>query len=79
MLSHSVMSDSLRTLWTVAHQAPLCIEILQARILKWVAMPSSRGSSQPTVAITPGLPYCMWILSGLSHLVALQIHGEVWI
>ena len=27
----------------MAHQAPLSIGILQARILKWVAMPSSRG------------------------------------
>ena len=27
-------------------QAPLSLEILQARILEWVAMPSSRGSSQ---------------------------------
>ena len=33
--------------WTVAHQAPLSMWILQARILEWVAMPSSRGSSQP--------------------------------
>ena len=33
--------------WTVARQAPLVREILQARILEWVAMPSSRGSSQP--------------------------------
>ena len=32
--------------WTVAHQAPLSMGILQARILQWVAMPSSRGSSQ---------------------------------
>ena len=32
--------------WTVAHQAPLPMEILQARILEWVAVPSSRGSSQ---------------------------------
>ena len=32
---------------TVVHQAPLSIGILQARIPKWVAMPSSRGSSQP--------------------------------
>ena len=40
MLSHSVMSDSM-ILWTVAHQAPLSMEILQARILEWVAMPSS--------------------------------------
>ena len=30
---------------TRAHQAPLSIGILQARILKWVAMPSSRGYS----------------------------------
>ena len=28
-------------------QAPLSMEILQARIMEWVAMPSSRGSSQP--------------------------------
>ena len=33
-------------LWTAALQAPLSLEILQARILEWVAMPSSRGSSQ---------------------------------
>ena len=32
------------TPWTVAHQAPLSMRILQARILEWVAMPSSRGS-----------------------------------
>ena len=32
---------------TVARQAPLSVGILQARILEWVAMPSSRGSSQP--------------------------------
>ena len=37
---------TLSTPWTVAHQAPLSIGILQARILEWVAMPSSRGSSQ---------------------------------
>ena len=29
-----------------SHQAPLSMGILQARILEWVAMPSSRGSSQ---------------------------------
>ena len=32
--------------WTAAHQAPLSMGILQARILEWVALPSSRGSSQ---------------------------------
>ena len=31
--------------WTIARQAPLSMEILQARILEWVAMPFSRGSS----------------------------------
>ena len=33
--------------WTVVRQAPLSMGILQARILEWIAMPSSRGSSQP--------------------------------
>ena len=40
------MSDSA-ALWTVARQAPLSRGILQARTLEWVAMPASRGSSQP--------------------------------
>ena len=35
------------TPWTIACQAPLSLGIIQARILEWVAMPSSRGSSQP--------------------------------
>ena len=35
------------TPWTVARQAPLSMGILQARTLEWVAMPSSRGSSDP--------------------------------
>ena len=30
-----------------AHKAPLSMGILQARILEWVAMRSSKGSSQP--------------------------------
>ena len=32
--------------WTVAHQAPLSMGMLQARILDWVAKPSSRRSPQ---------------------------------
>ena len=35
------------TPWTIVCQAPLPMGILQARILEWVAMPSSKGSSQP--------------------------------
>ena len=48
-VSHSVVSDSL---WpptrTVAHQAPLVHGISQARILKGVAIPFSRGSFWPS-------------------------------
>ena len=43
MLSHV----SLGPPWAVAHQTPLPMGILQARILEWVVMPSSTGSSQP--------------------------------
>jgi len=35
----------LATSWIVACQASLFLEILQARILEWVAIPFSRGSS----------------------------------
>ena len=34
------------TPWILACHAPLSMGILQTRILKWVAIPSSRGSSQ---------------------------------
>ena len=33
------------TLWTVAHEAPLSMGILQARILESVAISFSRGNS----------------------------------
>ena len=36
----------LVSVWTVTCQALLSMGILQARILEWVSMPSSRGSSQ---------------------------------
>ena len=58
--------------WTVAHQAPLSMEILQARILEWVAMPSSGGIS-PTQGVNPGLPHCRWFLYHLSH----QAHPKI--
>ena len=47
MLSHFSRVQLFATPWTAACQAPLFMGILQARILEWVAMPSSRGSSQP--------------------------------
>ena len=43
------MLDSFVTPWTVAHQAPLSMGILQARILEWVAMPSSRNLPNPGI------------------------------
>ena len=43
-----VMPDSFVTLWTVACQAPSSVlGISQARILEWVAISFSRGSSWP--------------------------------
>ena len=52
MLSQSVVSDSA-TPWTAPCQAPLSMRILQARILEWVAMSSSRGSSQHRIKPRP--------------------------
>ena len=43
-LSHGQL---FATPWTIAHQASLSMGILQARILEWVAIPFSRGSSEP--------------------------------
>ena len=45
---HSVISNSLSSQWTVAHQAPLSMEFFQARILEPVAIFYSRGSSWPS-------------------------------
>ena len=42
MPSHSVVSDSFATPWTVACQAPLSMGFFQARILEWVAIPFVR-------------------------------------
>ena len=46
VLSHWVVW-LFATPWTVACQTPLSMGILQARILEWVAMPFSKGSSRP--------------------------------
>ena len=47
VLSHPSRVQLFTTLWTVAHQPPLSMGTLQAKTLEWVAMSSSRGSSQP--------------------------------
>ena len=41
------LCPTLCTLWTIACTAPLSMGTLQARILEWVAIASSRGSSRP--------------------------------
>ena len=46
VLSHCCV-QLFATPCTVARQAPLSMGILLARILEWVTMPCSRGSSQP--------------------------------
>ena len=47
MLSHFSHVRFCVTLWPIAPQVPLSMGILPARILEWVAMPSSRGSFWP--------------------------------
>ena len=46
LLSHA---QHFATPWTLVRQTLLSMGILQARTLEWVAMPSSRRSSQPRV------------------------------
>ena len=50
MCAKSVKSClTLRGPMTIAHQAPLSMGILQARILEWVAVPSSWDLSDPGI------------------------------
>ena len=66
MLSHFSRVGLCETPWTVTHQAPLSLGILQMRILEWASMPSSRGIF-PTQRSNPGLLYCRQILYFLNH------------
>ena len=50
-------------------------EIIQDRILEWVAFSFSRGSSQPRDR-TPGLPHCRQILYQLSHQGSPATNGK---
>ena len=58
------------TLWTVACQAPLSMGIVQARILGWGAISSSRGSSQPKNRTCVSYVSCIggWVLYHWHHL-----------
>ena len=59
-LSHFSRIQLFVTLWTVAHQASLSMGILQARILEWVAVPSSRGSSRARDQTQVSYTYLHW-------------------
>ena len=79
----AAQSCLFETLWTVAHQAPLSMGILQARTLEWVAMPSSRGSSQSRdqtqVSLIVGGFFTIWALRGfLGYLDSVSFSTTPW-
>ena len=55
------------TPWTVAHQAPLSLGILQARTLEWVAQLPLLQGIFPTQGLKPDLLHCRQILYHLSY------------
>ena len=58
VLRHFSRVQLFETLWTVAHQAPLSLGIVQAGILESVAMPFCKGPSLPrdqTCSMAPAL------------------------
>ena len=67
------------TLWSVVRHVPLSMEILQARILEWVAMPSSRGYSWPRnltqVSCIAGRFFTCWATCG--RLPLPHIRGSI--
>ena len=72
--------------WAVAlyMQAPLSTGILEARILGWVAMPSSRGSSQAsspvlqTVSLPSELPGKLKFMSQKGHKFIKLKSSNLW-
>ena len=60
LLSHFSAVWLLTTLGTVTCQAPLIHRILQARILEWVAVSCSRGSSQSRDGTHISYVYLHW-------------------
>ena len=73
ILSHCLVAQSYLTLcnnMNCSLPGSSAHGILQARILEWVAVPSSRGSSQPTdrtQGSNPSLPHWRQILYHLGH------------
>ena len=55
------------TIWTPLPPGSSVHGILRTRILEWVAMPSSRRSSQARGSSDLGLPHCRQVLYRMSH------------
>ena len=70
VLHHLIYVWPFVTVWTVACPATLSLGVLQARVLEWVAMPPSRGSSWPRDCwihvMPPGKPRLCKYLRGNS-------------
>ena len=74
---------------TIANQAPLSVGIFQARTLEWVAMPSSRGSSQPRDPTCACYVSCIgrqvlttittWEAHGRIHFALNIVYLGIWI
>ena len=66
------------TPWTVACQASLPMEFFQARILEWVAIYFSRGSSQPRDGTCVSFVSCIgrWVLYHERHLGSQWGHSK---
>ena len=71
------------TPWSVACQGSLSLGILQARILEWVAMPSSRGSSQPRdrtqVSHLAGGSFTIWATREAHMFIILTLFVLKWL
>ena len=66
------------TLWTIAHQAALSMGILQASILEWAAMPSSRESSQHRYQTHVSYISCIGKRVLYYYYLGSQIHSTNW-
>ena len=90
VLSHFSCVQLFATPWTIAHRVRLTVGILQARILEWVAMPSSRGSPNPGIEPTsaalqadslpsesPGKPIKCNILYQIHQLHYINEHSKL--
>ena len=66
------------TPWTVACQASLSVGILQARILKWVAMPSSQPRDRTQVSHTAGRFFTFWATWGALFISSANFSSMPW-